>query len=407
MTRRRSITSIIGASPRSRRSGGSGGPSIIKQRKRKKDRCYCTKCKGKQVLVQTRILYESGNMNNSNSTEDELIESNENRDASITQETINQEIIEDDQLPQLPVDAVNTDEFQASTSASTLREFVENQSRQVIEYINDTDTKITEYSFIPRKRAGYISRSKTLSGNLYDESAVDDMSEFASEISGNESVNETSHAEIFEDYSPPPYQVDTDIEESSIDDQFSSILLWIMDFQIAYNLPETGTEELIKFAKQLLNKFSSNNNFPNSLYLAKKLLGLKDEFQSFVPCMKCHKLYGKQTVENFCKGGTLSVMKCQHIEFPNSSRRKSRICNTPLSRKIDDSTIQPELIFPFTGIQRQLAAMLRRPDFEKSLRHWSNRQQFRNIITDIYDREASGTFNDPNEVGASNYFQPK
>ena len=279
MTRRRSITSIIGASPRSRRSGGSGGPSIIKQRKRKKDRCYCTKCKGKQVLVRIKILHESGNMNNSNSTEDELIESNENRDASITQETIDQEIIEDDQLPQLPVDAVNTDEFQASTSASTLREFVENQSRQVIEYINDTDTKITEYSFIPRKCAGYISRSKTLSGNLYDESAVDDMSEFASEISGNESVNETSHAEIFEDYSPPPYQVDTDIEESSIDDQFSLILLWIMDFRIAYNLLETGTEELIKFAKQLLNKFSGNNNFPNSLYLAKKLLGLKDEFK--------------------------------------------------------------------------------------------------------------------------------
>ena len=136
------------------------------------------------------------------------------------------------------------------------------------------------------------------------------MSEFASEISGNESVNETSYAEIFEDYSPPPYQVDTDIEESSIDNQFLSILLWIMDFRIAYNLPETGTEELIKFAKQLLNKFSGNNNFPNSLYLAKKLFGLKDEFQSFVPCMKCHKLYQKQTVENFRKGGTLSVMKC-------------------------------------------------------------------------------------------------
>ena len=35
-------------------------------------------------------------MNNSNSTEDKLIELNENRDVSITQETIDQEIIEDD-----------------------------------------------------------------------------------------------------------------------------------------------------------------------------------------------------------------------------------------------------------------------------------------------------------------------
>ena len=130
-----------------------------------------------------------------------------------------------------------------------MRQFVFIWPVQVSEYINDTDTKITEHSFIPQKCAGYISHSKTLSGNLYDESAVDDMSEFASEISGNESVNETSHAKIFEDYSPPSYQVDTDIEESSIDDQFSLILLWIIDFWIAYNLPETGTEELIKFAK--------------------------------------------------------------------------------------------------------------------------------------------------------------
>ena len=88
MTRRRSITSIIGTSLRSQHSAGSGDPFIIKQRKRKKDHYYCTKCKGKQVLVRTKILYESGNMNNSNSTKDKLIESNENRDTSITQETI-------------------------------------------------------------------------------------------------------------------------------------------------------------------------------------------------------------------------------------------------------------------------------------------------------------------------------
>ena len=48
--------------------------------------------------------------------------------------------------------------------------------------------------------------------------------------------------------------------------------------------------------------------------------------------------------------------------------------------------------------------MFRRPDFEKSLRHWSNRQQFRNIITDIYDGEVWRTFKDTNEEGSPNFF---
>ena len=47
------------------------------------------------------------------------------------------------------------------------------------------------------------------------------------------------------------------------------------------------------------------------------------------------------------------------------------------------------------------------PDFEKSLRHWSNRQQFRNIITDIYDGEVWRTFKDTNEEGSPNFFRPE
>ena len=55
--------------------------------------------------------------------------------------------------------------------------------------------------------------------------AVDDMSDFTSEqnteISLGDDSNNEAYAEIFEDYSPPPYQVDTDVEEASIDDRFS------------------------------------------------------------------------------------------------------------------------------------------------------------------------------------------
>ena len=114
-----------------------------------------------------------------------------------------------------------------------------------------------------------------------------------------------------------------------------------MSFHITHNIPETATDSLIKFMKIVLTEIGGDSYkfFPDSLYLAKKLLGLKDKFQSFVPCTKCHKLHNKQDVENFHQDGTLSVMKCQHIEFPNSFRRSTRTCDTPLSRQIDASTI--------------------------------------------------------------------
>ena len=158
-----------------------------------------------------------------------------------------------------------------------------------------------------------------------------------------------------------------------------------MNFRIRFNIPETATESLVKFMKLVLTKISDSrfNDFPSTLYLAKKSLDIKDRFHSFVPCTKCHKLYNKDEVVNFHQNET---MKCNHVEFPNSSIRRSRLCNTPLSRKADNSgLIQPELIFPFAGIREQLGVMFRRRGFESSLRHWANQAEFNNILADIYD----------------------
>ena len=99
--------------------------------------------------------------------------------------------------------------------------------------------------------------------------------------------------------------------------------------------------------------------FPNSLYLARKMLGLSDQFHSFVPCPKCYKLYQNQKVTNFQQEGNPTIMNCQYIEFSNSSLRKSRLCNTPLSQIIlaKQPIIRPNLIYPFSGINQQLASM--------------------------------------------------
>ena len=82
------------------------------------------------------------------------------------------------------------------------------------------------------------------------------------------------------------------------------------------------------------NKYSS---FSDSIYMTKKSLGLKDIFHIFVPCSKCHKLYKKNEVVDFRQENNPTIMRCSHVEFPNSTLRRSRNCNSSLSQKISGS----------------------------------------------------------------------
>ncbi|GBC45988.2 hypothetical protein GLOIN_2v1792112 [Rhizophagus irregularis DAOM 181602=DAOM 197198] len=119
---------------------------------------------------------------------------------------------------------------------------------------------------------------------------------------GNESDDET-FADTFENYSPPDFKLYQEEEKTTIDDKFSWILLWIMTFRKKFNLPETATESQLKFMKIVLKEISGDiyDSFPDFLYLARIQLGLKDHFHSFVPCLKCHKLYNKTDMDEIQK----------------------------------------------------------------------------------------------------------
>ena len=378
MTRNRTISSILGKETNDQSSRNS---SHIRIQKRKKVPCYCNNCKGKLVLKRTKFIHDQKNTNGSD--RDNSSENGEN-----TQDNTLEIIEEVEEVEQLQVD----DEYRASTSTSaTLQGNIEIQSLQILTKNVDTGDDNTGHSFLPRKCTRRTNRPITNRRSL--EIPEDEISEFTSRQNtessfGDSETNTGQYSEIFENYCPPPYE-DMDTEELSTDDNYLWILLWIMSFHTRFNIPETATESLLKFMKLVLNEIGSNSfkNFPDSFYLAKKALRLKDRFQSFVPCPKCHKLYNKQEVKNFRHNETLSIMKCSHIEFPNSSRQRLRSCNTPLSRQLDISTVQPELIFPFAGIRQQLTTMFRRQGFKNHLRHWSNRQQFNDILTDIYDNQ--------------------
>jgi len=155
-----------------------------------------------------------------------------------------------------------------------------------------------------------------------------------------------------------------------------------MKFRSNYNLPNTATEALIKFVKILLKDCENidHESFPNSLYKAKKSLGLVDQFTSFVVCQKCHKLYKNDEDETHTK--------CSHIEFPNSSTKRFKKCETPLAKQISLNNriaFRPELVYPVASIRQQIYSMFQQPRFEKSLRHWSNRPIIDNVLSDIYD----------------------
>ena len=68
---------------------------------------------------------------------------------------------------------------------------------------------------------------------------------------------------------------------------------------------------LIRFIKIVLCEIGGDefSPFPDSIYLAKKVIGLKDRFHCFVPFPKCHKLYQKQKVVDFKQGDISIIMK--------------------------------------------------------------------------------------------------
>jgi Transposase family tnp2 len=262
-----------------------------------------------------------------------------------------------------------------------------------------------EFIFQPKTRS--IRQNKILSLGDYQQNPIRDISS-NEDIFENDGIFGESFEELddlFEDYSAPDISDFEPLLNSNkftdTDSRFMWILLWIMNFRIRFNLSDTATEALLKFMKLVLIEIGGNEfeNFCGSLYIAKKFLGLSDQFVSFVACQKCHKLYKRDDILNFQQNNRPSIMKCVHVEFPNSATRR-KYCNTPLSTqsKLLNGNIinRPEMIFPYAKIRQQLAQMYRNPGFEFNLRHWVNRSNFDELLCDIYDGNIWKTFEDGN-----------
>ncbi|EXX67548.1 hypothetical protein RirG_113440 [Rhizophagus irregularis DAOM 197198w] len=157
-----------------------------------------------------------------------------------------------------------------------------------------------------------------------EKSSETDEESNESEINNGDN-NDYEYTEIFENYAPPVYeQFQNRISpDTNANRQFLWILLWIMSFRKRFNIPEIATEVLIQFIKLLLIEISGSNfeEFSGSLYLARNILGLKDQHHNFAK------------VEEFQQNGNLIVMKCSHVKFSNSTSRRLKQYQTPLAKR--------------------------------------------------------------------------
>ena len=374
---------------------------IVQPRRNRRVPCFCSDCKGNLVVPRTKLRHEL--------LEEISLDIN-------PQENINigsSKFLENPE-PQKKV-CVGSSQFLENPEP---QENVNAGSSQ-LNSLNEQQIVDEVWQEHSSRKRGSRSARVPISNNFRQEdlAANENVTENPSndendeDDEDNELPNNDNISEIFEDYSCPSFEPPFQEPSVNLDDsQFLWILLWIMKFRVRFNISETATESLIKFMKLVLEEIggTASKEFPGNLYLARKALGLKDRFYSFVTCTKCHKLYDKQEVKDFRQDGAPAVMKCQHIEFPNSSKRQ--VCQNPLSHQItllNEITNRTEMIYPFSTIRQQLAALYLQPGFENSLRHWANRPEFNNILTDVYDGQVWRTLKETSDHDSPNFFRPE
>ena len=114
----------------------------------------------------------------------------------------------------------------------------------------------------------------------------------------------------------------------------TEIIIWLFKFQQSFRLSNMALEALIKFLHIILIRFNKLQfeNFPTSLYMAKKWLNIFQPKMQLAVCNNCHKLHNAKDIIAYKKEGQVAIMSCLHKEYPNNpipSRRYQ--CDNALS----------------------------------------------------------------------------
>lgn len=152
--------------------------------------------------------------------------------------------------------------------------------------------------------------------------------------------------------------------------------------QSKHYIPDAAIEALLKFLCALfvvLGRFSNlaseiSEILPQTLYTMRKTIGYNDDFQKYVICPTCHRVYEYKQCVSKC-GSQESTKFCTHVKFPRHRYRSGRApCNAPLLRSVTLYTgkkfLYPFKIYCYRKLAVSLQELLLRPGFFDACQLW-------------------------------------
>ena len=133
-----------------------------------------------------------------------------------------------------------------------------------------------------------------------------------------------------------------------------------MRYQQRYRLADTATESLVKFMHFLLTDLNQNKfkNFPPSLYLAWKLMGLGQSINNYATYSACNRLYEPNKVMTKKPRQILIYFHYTFVEYLYHLMSKIRQpCNQQLAKEVptkDRILYCPLFTYPTINIKNQL-----------------------------------------------------
>jgi hypothetical protein len=128
--------------------------------------------------------------------------------------------------------------------------------------------------------------------------------------------------------------------------------------------------------------------FPGSLYMMRQFLDLdRDNFNKFVVCPKCTKLYKYDSCLTTVNNKQVAKT-CSNFHY---SRKKKQICNSPLVTKVQlkngKSLFYPIKYYCCNSITSELEKLVLCKNIPESCEAWRKRNVDNNLLADVYDGE--------------------
>lgn len=227
----------------------------------------------------------------------------------------------------------------------------------------------------------------------YEEWEDCDRNEFITELSGRE-------AEKRENISKLP------LKDNSSNGKLVNLITWMFYFIYLWKcvnvISDNALNTLLYFLYSIFQLMSLQDQLlaaalhviPTSVYMLRRFLLVdRDNFERFIVCPKCTKVYKR--AECFTEGNTLpELLHCNNIM--RKTKRRTTHCNQMMFRKVflkgGDEAYYPLKTYCFKSLIESLEDLLCRPGYEELCEHWRSREKLAGYAYDVYDGDIWQSF---------------